>query len=186
MASRTDEEGRDVLKEHWYSVSIEAGGRPLTDTALLADLADVLAAQGADGPAVGTGGLVGGPQATFGILLGEPEPWRAAETGAGYFLAALDKLGVAHEGIERLDVMSETFQERWLELAPDELAGVAEVASLLGVSKQRVSELRDRPGFPEPVAELAAGPVWRLPTLERFVAEWKRKPGRPARGKESA
>jgi len=57
--------------------------------------------------------------------------------------------------------------------------GLAEVAALFGVSKQRVSELRATPRFPAPVAELAAGPVWKASTLGRFLESWERKPGRP-------
>jgi len=170
---------------HWYNVSVEARGKPLSDSAVLADFAEVLSTLGADGAAVGTGGLMGGPSATFSVQIDDPAPWRAAEIGADFFLTATDKVGIAHQGIECLDVMSDAFQERWLELAPDELVGVAEGAAILKVSKQRVSELRDRPGFPEPIAELASGPVWRLPTLKLFINQWRRKPGRPAKARSS-
>jgi len=40
------------------------------------------------------------------------------------------------------------------------LAGVQEVVELLGVSRQRVHQLRTTPGFPAPLAELAAGAIW--------------------------
>jgi hypothetical protein len=33
--------------------------------------------------------------------------------------------------------------------------------------------------FPEPYAELAAGPVWLEPMVRRFVESWERRPGRP-------
>lgn len=56
---------------------------------------------------------------------------------------------------------------------PDcELVGVGEIADLLGVSKQRVDQLRRdkrrRVLFPEPIAELRAGPVW----AKRDVVAW--------------
>lgn len=57
--------------------------------------------------------------------------------------------------------------------------GVSELAQLLGVSRQRVSELARRSHFPKPFAELAAGPIWLEPTIRRFVSEWERRPGRP-------
>lgn len=41
-----------------------------------------------------------------------------------------------------------------------ELMGSAEIASLLGVSRQRVQQLVNTPGFPAPVATLAMGKVW--------------------------
>ena len=60
------------------------------------------------------------------------------------------------------------------------LVGVAEVAALLDVSRQRVSELRRQTHFPAPIADLKSGPVWMEPTLTRFVETWRRRPGRPA------
>lgn len=65
------------------------------------------------------------------------------------------------------------------ERPPERFLGLAEVAQLFGVSKQRVSELRATPRFPAPIAELAAGPVWKASTLGRFLESWERKPGRP-------
>jgi len=55
-----------------------------------------------------------------------------------------------------------------------ELMGTAEVALLLGVSRQRVLQLASRAGFPEPVAVLRMGNVWR----GAEVREWAegRKP----------
>ena len=61
---------------------------------------------------------------------------------------------------------------------PD-LAGEAEVAEMLGVSRQRLSVLRERPDFPAPVVHLAAGPVWRKRDLTTFASGWQRRPGRP-------
>lgn len=60
------------------------------------------------------------------------------------------------------------------------LGGVTELVELLGVSRQRVSQLRARPDFPDPVAEIGVGPIWNLDA----VAEWgasgaRRGPGRP-------
>jgi hypothetical protein len=60
------------------------------------------------------------------------------------------------------------------------LLGVAEVAEMLNVTKQRASELAKTGTFPRPVAELAAGPVWTEPIIQQFVETWRRKPGRPA------
>jgi hypothetical protein len=60
-----------------------------------------------------------------------------------------------------------------------ELIGIAELATLLGVSKQRASELARGTGFPAPLAVLAAGPVWPVANVLRYVHGWKRRPGRP-------
>lgn len=53
--------------------------------------------------------------------------------------------------------------------------GVAEIAELLGVSRQRVDQIvKEDDSFPEPEAELAAGRIWMA--LE--VIEWARSVGR--------
>lgn len=59
------------------------------------------------------------------------------------------------------------------------LAGVSEVAEMLGISRQRLAALRERAAFPAPVATLASGPVWRRGDLSTFAEGWQRKPGRP-------
>jgi hypothetical protein len=50
-----------------------------------------------------------------------------------------------------------------------DLMGVAEIAELLNVSRQRVHQLaREHADFPQPVAELKAGKIW----LRRDVEAW--------------
>jgi prophage regulatory protein len=56
------------------------------------------------------------------------------------------------------------------------LVGPQEVAELLGVSRQRLQQLAERPDFPEPVAVLALGRVWETAAIR----EWARKTGRLA------
>lgn len=65
------------------------------------------------------------------------------------------------------------------------LVGIAEIAKLLGVSKQRVSVLASQPKFPIPVARLKMGPVYRQRDIERFKERRDRKPGRPPKGATS-
>lgn len=60
-----------------------------------------------------------------------------------------------------------------------EVVGVAEIAGMLSVSKQRVSELARSRRFPDPLYELAGGPIWIRGAIEAFVKTWERKPGRP-------
>lgn len=54
------------------------------------------------------------------------------------------------------------------------LMGVAEIAELLGLTRQRVHQLRQIEGFPEPTSVLAIGPVWESADVER----WARETGR--------
>lgn len=57
------------------------------------------------------------------------------------------------------------------------LVGVAEVAQMLGVSRQRASQLARDPRFPEPMHVLAAGPVWAKAAIDLFQQGWQRKSG---------
>jgi predicted DNA-binding transcriptional regulator AlpA len=61
---------------------------------------------------------------------------------------------------------------------PEELAGMAEIAEMLGVVRQYVDRLtREDPTFPEPVAELAAGRVWK----RADIVKWAKATGRELR-----
>ena len=52
-----------------------------------------------------------------------------------------------------------------------ELMGTAAVAALLGVSRQRVLQLAQQPGLPEPVAVLSMGKVWRASTVRAWASD---------------
>jgi hypothetical protein len=182
---------RKVDEERQYNVSIETFGEGVDSidddalTAFVGALRDV----GAVGPVASVGGLGGGPGATFSLGMAGTESdafARVASTAVEIFDTACEKMGITHGGVARLDILTEPYLELELEREPEEYAGVSEVAELFGVSRQRVSELRARDGFPEPIAELAAGPVWSVSSLKSFLASWPRKPGRPARKKAAA
>lgn len=61
------------------------------------------------------------------------------------------------------------------------MGGVTEVAELIGVSRQRLSKLRERPDFPDPIGELAQGPIWDLEQVEAWSGSGLRRSasGRP-------
>ncbi|HEX6762897.1 MAG TPA: helix-turn-helix domain-containing protein [Gaiellaceae bacterium] len=60
------------------------------------------------------------------------------------------------------------------------LAGIAEVAQILGVSIRTAHRYANRPDFPKPLDELATGRVWKRADIEK----WARKPPVPlGRGK---
>lgn len=66
--------------------------------------------------------------------------------------------------------------------AMSELAGLAEVAALLGVSKRTVKNYRDRADFPKPIEELASGPVWLRSDVQAWAdTHLPLPPGRPRR-----
>lgn len=61
------------------------------------------------------------------------------------------------------------------------LGGVTEVAGIVNVSRQRLSKLRERPDFPDPIGELAQGPIWDLDAVEAWQTSGLRSaPGRPS------
>ena len=63
---------------------------------------------------------------------------------------------------------------------PRDLVGTSEAAVLLGVSRQRIGQLAERPDFPAPIARLSAGPVWTRTSIDAFDQSWSRKiTGRP-------
>jgi predicted DNA-binding transcriptional regulator AlpA len=55
-----------------------------------------------------------------------------------------------------------------------DLVGVAEVADMLGLSRQRVHQLAAQQDFPPPVASLSAGLIWRRDDIRR----WAKRVGR--------
>ena len=67
-------------------------------------------------------------------------------------------------------------------LMTSHLVGLSEIATMLGVSRQRAGQIvRDYNDFPPPVAELASGRIWETTAVETWAkAHPVRPPGRPA------
>lgn len=51
------------------------------------------------------------------------------------------------------------------------LMGAGEIAVRLGVVRQRVYQLVNRKGFPDPIATLTMGQVWLAQDVEAWIAE---------------
>ena len=49
--------------------------------------------------------------------------------------------------------------------------GIAEIAQLVGASRQTVGQWHTRGKLPEPDARLAMGPVWSVETIRHFLAQ---------------
>jgi prophage regulatory protein len=64
------------------------------------------------------------------------------------------------------------------------LAGVAEVAALKGVSRQRGGRITKHPDFPEPYQVLAMGPVWVEADVIEYLAT-PRKAGRRPKNQQA-
>lgn len=144
----------------------------LTDEQLQAFIAAFPADAGA---AVGVGG---GITATFTVEAATFTD--AISVSQCLFNTALAKADVNRFDVARGEVVRTDIADAELEEpnTPD-LAGMSEVSGLLGVSKQRVDQLRARADFPHPLADLASGPVWDRKQLAHFQANWSRRPGRP-------
>jgi len=55
------------------------------------------------------------------------------------------------------------------------LVGVAEIAAMIGLSRQRIHQLaREDPTFPAPTVVISAGRVWERVAVE----DWARRSGR--------
>jgi len=61
------------------------------------------------------------------------------------------------------------------------LVGVAEAAAILGWDKRRVSTYVRRGSFPEALASLASGRVWRREDVEAYALAWRSRRRRAMR-----
>ncbi len=74
--------------------------------------------------------------------------------------------------VVRFEAVTESDQDAELSRPQiPELLGAAEVAQRIGVSRQRVAKLREKPDFPHPWVELAAGPVWLTQAIDRWIED---------------
>lgn len=61
-----------------------------------------------------------------------------------------------------------------------ELVGAFEAAYMLGIGSPNFAHLRRRAkDFPEPVAELRCGPIWRTEDIQHFKNNYRPRVGRP-------
>lgn len=54
-----------------------------------------------------------------------------------------------------------------------DILGTSEVATVLGVSKQRIHSLRKMVEFPEPFVTLASTPLWNRIEIVEFLTQWR-------------
>lgn len=63
-----------------------------------------------------------------------------------------------------------------------DLVSTAEIARLLGVTRQRVQQLAKTPGFPVPAATLSMGSVWHTADIRAWAAATGRTVPQPPPG----
>lgn len=67
-------------------------------------------------------------------------------------------------------------------MAPEDLAGLAEIAEMLGVTRRTAQRYIARPDFPEPEQRLAGGRVWTRVDVDAWAKTNLPLPtGRPKR-----
>jgi predicted DNA-binding transcriptional regulator AlpA len=66
-------------------------------------------------------------------------------------------------------------------MSPEDLAGLSEIADMLGVHKRTAQRYIGREDFPEPLGHLAGGRIWLRKDVERWGREHLPLPrsGRP-------
>ncbi|MGW4873744.1 hypothetical protein [Streptomyces chartreusis] len=156
-----------------WSVYVELAARAVAD-ALIDDLHGRLA--GLE-PAVGyapNGNL------SARVFIEASTARQATEAATREVAGAARALSIPHAiaGIEA--VTEEELDRRLEEPAVPELAGVSEIAEILGVtSRQRANQITKLSHFPPPVAHLKSGPVYLREQVEAFGKRWDRSGGRP-------
>jgi predicted DNA-binding transcriptional regulator AlpA len=115
--------------------------------------------------------LRGGPEV---IALRRPpvlrDPTRRRSLSAGVLVAA-KPVDVIYQG-DRVYRFSRTAVLASGAVSPKEaLVGIAEIADMFGVARNTAWRWSRRARFPEPLARLASGPVWRREEIEAWGAE---------------
>ena len=124
-------------------------------------------------------------QVAFGVAA---DTYAGAERGAESVTGVILKmLSLTSANIQGMNIMrNDELQARLDVIAPayPDCVGVVEAAGILGVSKQRVSQLAERADFPRPVLRLRQGPVWREDDVRQFAlnrprSTTRRRPKKP-------
>jgi predicted DNA-binding transcriptional regulator AlpA len=114
----------------------------------------------------------------------------AIRQGTSVVTRAAHRCGLRDWTVTGAEVITESeLQERLAKPQLPALVGVKEVMAIVKLSRQRVDMLRRTPGFPQPLATLAAGPVWDQGVIEHWVSQRDPRPGWPpgrSRNPESA
>jgi hypothetical protein len=170
-----------------WSVYVEAAG-PTSAEPLDAERLEAFGERLADLHAAVSGSIAEGQRPSWSAQLtieGADAPLQAVSRALDAITIAARKAGLPPWPVVKLEATEWTrFDAELDEPNTPDLVGVHELAELVGVRPQRASVLARRPDFPAPLAVLAAGPVWDLRMVERFVRDWARKPGRPASRRE--
>jgi hypothetical protein len=123
----------------------------------------------------------------FGASDDGEESFDAASRVADISKRTLLDLNIDGE-LERIAICTERWREKEVnDPSLPELLATKDISKVLGVSRQRVLQLRrDHPQFPDPVAHTGAGPLWTRSAIDWFASMWDRRPGRRSDPPEEA
>jgi hypothetical protein len=158
-----------------WTIHVEAAGDGEVEPELLDELMDALA-----GHSAAVSSARGRYGAQFDVT--GTDAATAVQAALQTWAAAVARVGLPAWPVVRVEAITVAEQEADLQRPSfPTLVGVSEAARILGVSKQRLAQLSTRPDFPEPMVNLASGPVWLTSGIRGFERRWPRKPGRPAK-----
>jgi len=106
----------------------------------------------------------------------------AARRGVAVVAGAARRAGLVRWRVAAVEAVDAAELER-RNASPQvpELLGMSELMAAIGVSRQRLSALRREGRLPEPMAVLAATPVWDRPSIDSWLRRWERRSGRSPR-----
>lgn len=108
------------------------------------------------------------------------DPFRAAEDLTQLGTKWAGELGIQVRLVGASALTGEEAAKRARTPTVPALASAADVAHILGVSRQRVHQLsKQHPRFPPPIAHVAVGPLWTVDAIHWFGSVWERRSGRP-------
>lgn len=141
--------------------------------ALIDDLVDALNPMGGN-LTVGPGPAVG-----LSLVLDNDTVWQAAESVRTFLEKDLSQL-LPNPEVSSLRVLDEATRtaENEAPTFPD-LVAVADIADILGVSRQQAYRLASREGFPTPALTPRTGPLWTRAAVESWNERTERHRGRP-------
>lgn len=103
----------------------------------------------------------------------------ASAAGRARFREALKVARVPSGAVVREECLhEESFGGELAGRGFEHLLDSAEVCSRLGVSRQRLSQLRQQSWFPTPTTFAGKRPLWRERSIDDFATTWVRKSGR--------
>lgn len=162
--------------DSWTVRVVVSTPTPVTDTVLdrLADLGDefdATVARHRDGIGV-----------VLTFTVNDQDAGRAAVDARTRALGIVNTAARAENVVDLRVCAPELYEAEAFRPDSPELLAAADVADVLGVSRQRVHQLAaEHSRFPAPYLRLGSGPIWARPAIDHFAAHWDRRPGRPSR-----